>query len=1096
MKKKWTAMLLALCMVAGMLPVGALADEPVYVAWIGEQGYETLEDAVTAAESGATITLGEGKYTLYGKGAETTGKDLTFVGQGADKTAWGIGATIPDPDKFGTEYNGDYSFDGAGTITFRNMTLQSGSADYLGFIRADHTVVEDCTINGKTFYWGYSTAAFQNTTFNAPEGDYAIWTYCSPVMTFDGCTFNISGKAINVYRESGEFDVTVNYKDCSVVSTKDGKAVMNINDSLMGESKFTINISGTNTVEGLTSDNANEEYTKDQKDVTCSKLFEFNTKYGAGNSGRTIVKIDGVTVWENGKMVSHAVDTENDKYTDGYKDNAFDITYDWTKQGTRTVTKTCRYCGYTETSLETRPVDWDVSKSKTATNLDSNYESEVTLSLPSAEEQLVSDVVFVLDKSTSTNVVQEAQAMLESLKSAVAESGAKVKVGVVIFNKEDHRVLELTELNDANIDRIKSEIGNEGKINGGTNAHAGLQAGKAMLDEDNSVSADRKYLIFVSDGITYIFDDEEGTATSIVTEQYFYEASVVKSTPSLTMTGAAMKYPYGQNFFEGTTVSAYLEGIGDLMQEDQDVYWVPYDSGVGEATKTLKSNVNEAGVKTLDDETFAQYVGNDGVNAHANNLDTALYLTDQVYQEAVNAGYHCYAVSKNNSTNRDYPWADTFMDYLAGGEKVSFDNIQNDILYLLGPGSTIVDEIGNTADHNFDLVIPEEGCPFTLTVGETEYTAAQVGNNEWTFTNPSATAAEFRIVYENEGTEKFTWYINTNVSNFAPVKLTYKVKLTDPKIASGTYGTYDKDGSKGYNGLHTNNSAVLYPVDSEGNDNYVPEEFSKPTVSYMVSGGNSGGTGGGGGTSPVLNTDDHFSYIIGYVDGTVQPTGAITRGEVATIFFRLLTDGARDKYWSQESGYSDCNSTQWYNNAISTLTNLGVINGRGDGTFRPDDPITRAEFAKIAVSFFETTKEEYQGYFPDVPEEAWYAEYVEAAARIGLIQGTDEGVFRPEDDITRAEACAIVNRTLGRKPNEDHLLPGKDMVTWPDNLPGTWYYAEMQEATNSHDYTWLTVKGEEKAMEDWTAKLPQRDWAAFERAWSTAHSAPGGEVVK
>lgn len=362
MAKKLLSILLCCVILLGVVPMSAFAEEP-YVAWIGETGYETLEAAVNAAESGATITLGEGKYTLYKKGATTKGKDLTFVGQDADKTVWGIGATIPDPDNFGTEYNGDYSFDGAGTITFINMTLQSSSADYLGFIRADNTVVEDCVINGKTFYWGYTSATFRNTIFNCPEGDYAIWTYCSPVMTFDNCIFNSSGKVINVYRESGLFDVEVNYKDCKVVSTKDGKAVMNINDSLMGDCKFTINISGNNTVEGLTSDDANKEYTKAQEDITCSKLFEFNTKYGKGNSGRTIVNIDGITVWKDGAMVSHAINTANDKYTDGYKDNAFTVTYgDWVEEGSdadfrryvRNVVKVCDYCGYTERFTETK----------------------------------------------------------------------------------------------------------------------------------------------------------------------------------------------------------------------------------------------------------------------------------------------------------------------------------------------------------------------------------------------------------------------------------------------------------------------------------------------------------------------------------------------------------------------------------------------------------------------------------------------------------------------------------------------------------------------------------------------------------------------
>ena len=362
--RKLLAALFCCAIAFAMVPSVAMADG--YVAWIGDKGFATLEEAVTAAKSGDVITLGEGKYTLYHKGAETVGKDLTFIGAGTDKTEWGIGAEIPDPDKFGTEYNSDYSFDGAGTITFKNMTMQSGSADYLGFVRADNTVVENCAINGKTFYWGYESATFKDTVFNAPQGDYAIWTYCSPVMTFDGCTFNSSGKTINVYTDGGPtggpstYNMTLNYNNCKVISSKDGKAVLNINDSNKGDYGYTINITGTNTVEGLTADDLNKEYTKEQKDISCSRLFEFNTKYGNGNSGRTVVSIDGIKVWENGEMVSHEVDTENDRYTDGYKDDAYDITYgEWQpKEGctdgteVRTVTKVCRYCGKTVIETE------------------------------------------------------------------------------------------------------------------------------------------------------------------------------------------------------------------------------------------------------------------------------------------------------------------------------------------------------------------------------------------------------------------------------------------------------------------------------------------------------------------------------------------------------------------------------------------------------------------------------------------------------------------------------------------------------------------------------------------------------------------------
>ena len=259
-------------------------------------------------------------------------------------------------------------------------------------------------------------------------------------------------------------------------------------------------------------------------------------------------------------------------------------------------------------------------------------------------------------------------------------------------------------------------------------------------------------------------------------------------------------------------------------------------------------------------------------------------------------------------------------------------------------------------------------------------------------------------------------------------------------------------------------------------------------------GGGSTGGGGGGGSRPTLNTEDHYSYIIGYSDGTLQPYGTITRGEVATIFFRLLTDDTREEYWSQVNDYTDCSSDLWCNNAISTLTNMGIIDGFSDGTFRPYAKITRAQFAKIAVGFFETTREDYQGYFTDVDIDAWYTEYVEAAARVGLIEGFNDGTFRPNTNITRAQACVIVNRALGRSPDEDRLLDEDEMITWPDNNPEDWFYADMQEATNSHDYTWVTVSGDK--VEKWTEKLEQRDWAALEHAWSTAHSAPGGEVTK
>ena len=214
-----------------------------------------------------------------------------------------------------------------------------------------------------------------------------------------------------------------------------------------------------------------------------------------------------------------------------------------------------------------------------------------------------------------------------------------------------------------------------------------------------------------------------------------------------------------------------------------------------------------------------------------------------------------------------------------------------------------------------------------------------------------------------------------------------------------------------------------------------------------------------------------MAYIIGYTDGTVRPEGDIARSEVATIFFRLLTDEAREAYWSQSNPYSDVAS----------------------GTFRPTEPITRSEFTKIAVSFFEFTEGDltYDGRFSDVEGTEWYVTFLAAAVEYGLIEGMPDGTFHPLDNITRAEACTIVNRTLGRAPHEAHLLPRGEMLTWPDNNTSAWYYAAMQEATNSHDYIW--TEGED--TEEWTGRLTERDWAALERVWSDAHDAPGGEVM-
>ena len=1081
------------------------------------------------------------------------------------------------------------------------------------------------------------------------------------------------------------------------------------------------------------------------------------------------------------------------------------------------------------------------SKSKTATQLDENYQSQVTLSLPSAEEQLVSDVVFVLDKSTSAELEEQAVKMLENLNDQIKETGAKVKVGVVIFNKEAHSELALTELNDANMEAIEEAIKYE--ISSGTNSHAGLIAGKAMLEADSSVDANRKYMVFVSDGITYMYN-EEPTAINLQNG----DKTNIFAGPDNWQT------KYGVNTAPESW-DDWLAEINKLIQGDGAKYEAPYG---GE---------------------YESFISFDDRENHAMSVDKALYLTNQVYKEAQNAGYHCYAMKA--SSNADHPWASSFMDYLANGETVDFDQIQNDIYYLLDAGSKVDDYMGYVeSDYNFDFV--NDASALSMKVGETAYEAVDLGENKYGFAPDESVDAKYDYILEyypaENGDEHFTWTTNVPVSNFAPVQLTYTVQLMNPKGEAGTYGQYDEDGSKEYKGLYTNNSAILTPVDSNQQTG-TPEEFAKPTVSYTVeeqvpedaiairpaditiyTGGNgydsvvngsdgelattnnglptpgfyidmsdsmnewllekvnpedittnddgkqvidlSGyltftynkdtvtrtwslerydnkqdntsmaysqyiyritpGVSADGTETPIrlqftddkgafmtsddfsvglnelfhqydmsiypgdleqklvkavltigeetyelesevkegklivrgvtdnntaitdvidaaptdevenitaqvpantkfyinesklevvdadkvsllvdsivpdenntllnkavtgfdeitsnhkyqlnyldlvdtsngnawvtadepitvywpypegtsmetnfqivhydgLDRDDngaltgndftmtrysadsqntnvlentpqgikitvnsfspfalfweeaddddnppyippttgdddddeeepdtpaldrvnHFLYVEGYPEDyrtgeysdnedlwPVKPQGNITRAEVATIFYRLLKDEVREEIETDVNSFPDVNEDDWFNVTVSSLANMGAISGYEDGTFRPNEPISRAELAAMAVRFYDTFEAEYEeGTFLDVDGDEWYADAIAAAEELGIIGGYPDGTVRPNNNITRAETCAIVNRVLERRPHDEHLGDVEDMRTWPDNQPGAWYYADMQEATNGHYYEWIDIDGSK--FEEWTEVDKDYDW--------------------
>lgn len=294
---------------------------------------------------------------------------------------------------------------------------------------------------------------------------------------------------------------------------------------------------------------------------------------------------------------------------------------------------------------------------------------------------------------------------------------------------------------------------------------------------------------------------------------------------------------------------------------------------------------------------------------------------------------------------------------------------------------------------------------------------------------------------------------------------------------------------------------------------YVVANFGRRSTSGGNEGGTGGSSGGGnsggsnGGTTVIpdtqtpldpgitiddqevplagavgLNDADHFAYVIGYEeDGTVRPLNNISRAEVATIFFRLMTEEFRQSNWSTVNSFIDVEEGDWYNNAVSTCAKAGILTGYEDGSFKPNASITRAEFAAVAARFLDDSYvDDGKGDFSDTADH-WAASYIRLAAKAGWINGSGNR-FDPEEYITRAQVMTIVNRMLDRTPDKDHMLPS--MKTWTDNPEGTWYYEAVQEATNEHDYT-----RDEMSVETWTLVKQHRDWAAIELGWAANNGA-------
>ena len=540
--------------------------------------------------------------------------------------------------------------------------------------------------------------------------------------------------------------------------------------------------------------------------------------------------------------------------------------------------------------------------------------------------------------------------------------------------------------------------------------------------------------------------------------------TTASTTLTETLTGAAV---YDNEACTGTQLDTNGTWTATVPAEQTVTYYVTYtvkadDIPKGEIVNTIVKDsdedypINSAPVSTWDTKQLKSATS----NLNTSNWTTTVTLTLPTVSK-----------TEANSTGTEAPIA-------------------------VKSGSYVIDQIGS----EFTFV-PE----LTLEVGDKTYNGTESTSdaNGTTYTFEST---EYKVTY-TPATAQFKWEINQDIPAETKVTLSYKLKLANPK-AAGTHGVTDRDGDGKVDdtgadvdttkALYTNKSAILYNKESTK-----LAEFPKPSVSYTVSSGSSGSHSGG--SRPSLNTKDHYGYIIGYpvdyytgqptTDQTkkpVRPEGKITRAEVATIYFRMLTDESRTKFWSQSNAYSDVKTGDWFNNAVSTLSNAGIIAGYEDGSFRPNGYITRAEFATIAARFFDVT---YNGkdLFPDISGH-WAKDYINQAANKGFVNGYEDGTFKPDRNITRAEAVTLVNRTLDRHPDKNHFT--KDMLVWPDNMDQTkWYYADMQEATNSHTYQ-MKENSDKTKYENWTKTLPIRNWEALEKAWSNANSSQGnGNVV-
>lgn len=1120
-------------------------------------GWNTKRDGTGRKfEADSTALMnGANDNDLYAQWSQST-YTLTYdanggqFGSGEATSETKLESSIPTgnhPLKYTGDYTPTHAKSEGKAVVFLGWSEKDDSEEIYDKGDTIPNLIQSVTINGnKTVYavWGYDAIGKDNKPDGVPDVFNAVVTYnivggtwdginnsateVIKVKTFDETTkvwTNTDAKLSNI-PEPGNVIPNNGYTKTGTWDTEPDKTT-----PVTANTTYTYKLSPVTTgtltitkkVEGLPLNQLPQNFTITIKDEsgTITRTLTKDTVKATGNDTLTWTipsLTPGIyTVSEENAGVDGY--TYKDTYTNSKNtDTGKSVTVEVNDTITMTVTNKYKKQEVVPTPDTSKP-----NVNKTATDL-VNDKTNVTLSVggKSAKENVA--VMFLLDKSTSQGKTRpEAARMLQYLKSL---TNTNIIYDVVIFSGN------ATSTGWRNIsadngyeDTVKNFANKE--PSSGTNMPAGIdQALKDMniLKRDYSSYSENTYLVTISDGITYIWDEDGTTKTVPVAEK---QAGV---DPKVSKTVDTWDIMYGPGVsFEDvyTDFANFLTSIPQKMKQTKESGYV------------CDYTTSDPGKYIIVEDTD-KFSKTGTPNQYACAPEFSAYYSTIKYQELVKRFTKSFALpmpeleedGTEKTTNWDvfYPWGKELMLYLQSNSSNSgqgvvhdadaatiFAGIRNEILYEIKSGS-ITDVIG--ADFSLTNQTLTKDT-FTLTVKGEKVAANEPSGNEITFGEIDKSTGKYPYVltyYKGTATknadntytitsgEKIYKYtpcdktgeVNGSVSDeffvlemnvpVVRLDLTYNLSLTSKRTASGTYE------------VPTNESATLEYTSANKNSGTV--DFNEPTVSYTVkssSGSHSGGS------RPSLNTKDHYGYIIGYpvdyytgqptTDQTkkpVRPEGKITRAEVATIYFRMLTDESRTKFWSQNSGYSDVKAGDWFNNAVSTLSKAGIIAGYEDGSFRPNGYITRAEFATIAARFFDVT---YNGkdLFPDISGH-WAKDYINQAANKGFVNGYEDGTFKPDRNITRAEAVTLVNRTLDRHPDKNHFT--KDMLVWPDNMDQTkWYYADMQEATNSHTYQ-MKENSDKTKYENWTKTLPIRNWEALEKAWSNANSSQGnGNVV-